>query len=1455
MWNGGNFLHRVGVKHYYRIVVLSLALVLSGSSLADGASKNLSVNVDPGLTQSDNVGCGFSLMEDMDNTLDLCLYSNLGRIVKAWLISCAPGQDWHRVDESPTHWRLSGVSPAEPFYCIIKVQIVPPGEGDKHGGPIIRYMSVSDVDLDADTDNNSTSAHRPPDEGEAEDLAEYPTSSSDNAIGLLVPVNDDNDVSWTERDYKKSLDYDQDDDVLAVKLKINAKKAGSFGISSGLYCYDSSGKEIGDAGFSKTVPAGSFSKALRVESKSGQASGSTGTVESWFIPNTPRSGPYSTDKFRYLLVGVDIDVDSNNNGSIEGSNGQSSGEDFYENHPADQLSGHPEFKYGMIVGVNDDDDDNNGKPDNGWDGTLWGGDDASSIQGADDQADMRSAILRKLNLSTSQAEAIGTMSPKVCITKISGDGAVRIFTKESDPANAKLVLEAIDDEDSSTKAGNDELWTLLSGSNNLELLVEGLMPGEVVLQVKFTVNGNHTIHSDMVRITVMKVDLDVDSDNDNGTDDPARDFAEDFIEDKTGDTNKPGKFVVVNDDDTDNDFIPDFADGFNRDGQSGTANEQKDDTTTDEAFTPLVIELPAPTDLGTAKIKVTYSAADPANATRTGSSPEYEYSPSSGTIRIWTKDGNQSRNKASVKAETPGDFVPSDTFDASQLGFSGGTRIKTFYLEGIAPSDDVAASQIKVEVDPDGDGPIGFVVVDAIRVTVIKIDLDATWNSNECTEEIPGTPVLLNDDWDGQKKYGATPPAGHREKEPIWDMDYTDGQVAAEDDLMKVRITVAPTQLTGNVVLKIPSGAANIHLWPRDTKGTAGEIIAIPAGGETYAITDLPKDLYVEGIASGHAEMTLDYTFGSVTYTDKLNIDIVTIEEDQGGTRRVINAYDTNIAFEVLPNTLAAQYTYLWDLNGDGTRKNGAWESGTVRTATVKYSNAASGAGNVQLLKNPANHRKEYDLSAKLKGGELKGGLVVMKKIRVALDAYVGTDITPSCPVSSITVNAGGSGYTSAPSVSFSGGGGSGATAAATVAGGAVTGITVTAGGSGYTSAPAVTLTGGGGTGASATAIIDISAGRDLKVASVFTGWNNNNPVPFDNTDTGSVTAITVTAGGSGYTSAPAVTLAGGGGTGASATATITGPVTSITINAGGSGYTSAPTVTFTGGGGSGATATATVEGGVVTGISVVNGGSGYTSAPGVSLSGGGGSGASATATITGSVTAVEVTACGTGYTSAPTVTFTSGGGTGAAATATITGNLTQTFFNSARGDPPNYNLRIINNGNRILYSPRISANGECTFTGSGPTLNLYACFIGPNIWDYGQMQEDLIASGNHEGRHCEQVRQDKTNNPANNVYRLLDTHYGGISGEYVSFLEAETHLTELNDTNVGWYHAISASQGDIAQFTTRFYTQCVQTHYPALPAGGTQQAARAFLQNLYESIPWIEMKKSGYDYYVRPPD
>jgi hypothetical protein len=179
----------------------------------------------------------------------------------------------------------------------------------------------------------------------------------------------------------------------------------------------------------------------------------------------------------------------------------------------------------------------------------------------------------------------------------------------------------------------------------------------------------------------------------------------------------------------------------------------------------------------------------------------------------------------------------------------------------------------------------------------------------------------------------------------------------------------------------------------------------------------------------------------------------------------------------------------------------------------------------------------------------------------------------------------------------------------------------------------------------------------------VFIGDTDKGLFTWDGTsliNVGSVGTIGITAKGSGYTSAPAVTISAPNqtnGVQATATSTITAnAVSSIAITNGGSGYTSAPTVTITGGGGTGATAIAQVltftKGALY--IQVTNGGSGYNTAPAVTISGGGGANAAGTAIVSGNaITGIIMTNVGNNYTSVPTVTI--------AAPPTPTGNTTAT--------------------------------------------------------------------------------------------------------------------------------------------------------------------------------------------------
>ena len=213
-----------------------------------------------------------------------------------------------------------------------------------------------------------------------------------------------------------------------------------------------------------------------------------------------------------------------------------------------------------------------------------------------------------------------------------------------------------------------------------------------------------------------------------------------------------------------------------------------------------------------------------------------------------------------------------------------------------------------------------------------------------------------------------------------------------------------------------------------------------------------------------------------------------------------------------------------------------------------------------------------------------------------------------------------------------------GLTAAASVTvKGSVTAINVTNGGSGYTTEPIVSITGGGA-----------SADEQASASAVITS--------------GTVTGINVVSGGTGYTSIPTITITGGNGSGATATATCRGPVDSIAITDTGSQYTYEPTINLISG--SGAVAYPSILNGKIESIIVTFGGSGYFGAPDVVITGDG-VGATAFAQVDLSsniVTGIVITNKGVGYTAGATTVSIVYPGSGAS----FQTNLTELTYNEA---------------------------------------------------------------------------------------------------------------------------------------------------------------------------------------------
>jgi hypothetical protein len=117
----------------------------------------------------------------------------------------------------------------------------------------------------------------------------------------------------------------------------------------------------------------------------------------------------------------------------------------------------------------------------------------------------------------------------------------------------------------------------------------------------------------------------------------------------------------------------------------------------------------------------------------------------------------------------------------------------------------------------------------------------------------------------------------------------------------------------------------------------------------------------------------------------------------------------------------------------------------------------------------------------------LDGGVARSDGSRLSIGIVTVTTFAAGASVVSVVIGAGGSGYTSLPTITPVGGTGSGMTIiATTISGGALTGVQITNSGN-YSVAPSsFTVTGGGGTGATVTTATLGSAGTSVFVAVSF---------------------------------------------------------------------------------------------------------------------------------------------------------------------------------------------------------------------------------------------------------------------------------------------------------------------------------------------------------------------------------
>jgi hypothetical protein len=203
---------------------------------------------------------------------------------------------------------------------------------------------------------------------------------------------------------------------------------------------------------------------------------------------------------------------------------------------------------------------------------------------------------------------------------------------------------------------------------------------------------------------------------------------------------------------------------------------------------------------------------------------------------------------------------------------------------------------------------------------------------------------------------------------------------------------------------------------------------------------------------------------------------LVTLEEAQFGgslgsgkttNQRIANTAAFNAALAYCRNNSFALFITpgVWEIAASadpGVTQHIVHDNGTNGDTAVHV------FGHRSILRQHSTGKSIWDMRGK--GGSLSG-----VTLAYATSQTTGDLPTDAGKVKTITVTAGGTGYTSAPAVVITGVGSGAptqATATAVVSGGAVTAVNIVSRGANYTTAPAITFTGGGGTGATARAEI-----------------------------------------------------------------------------------------------------------------------------------------------------------------------------------------------------------------------------------------------------------------------------------------------------------------------------------------------------------------------------------------------
>ncbi len=238
---------------------------------------------------------------------------------------------------------------------------------------------------------------------------------------------------------------------------------------------------------------------------------------------------------------------------------------------------------------------------------------------------------------------------------------------------------------------------------------------------------------------VVAVDLSIDSDNNDGYGAPDHSDQEEYLQDNPYGL---GKIIIPNWGDTGLPGVLDCWDGYH----VGLVDLNHDNPNYSANFFPMTVTFPAGLDPSMATVSFNYDMAGalpiPADTAA------YPWDNGPGTIRIWTKNGNQARNGGFVtdNPQTCGDLVPSGyTLKASDFGYSGLALTVTLYVEGVTEADyihtyagvldhDRPTQSITLKFYPTGN-PADMTLTDTVQYIVA----DAGWAASAGSPAVPAS--------------------------------------------------------------------------------------------------------------------------------------------------------------------------------------------------------------------------------------------------------------------------------------------------------------------------------------------------------------------------------------------------------------------------------------------------------------------------------------------------------------------------------------------------------------------------------------------------------------------------------------------------------------------------------------------------------------------------------------------